>query len=126
MRKYRFFCDNILEDKLKSFETEKRFGGCSKNRKYHTRQKMRLDIFIECENDKYIVELKNPTFKRENREAVGQILAYGEYIDGAKLILVTTMYDPDTEKIIRKYNLPIRYICISKRTSYEFKEYRYL
>ena len=117
------FCQDILKDKLISFEAEYPFR---KQVKLSPRDK-RVDLLIVCRNKDYIVELKNPRYLMENREAIGQLLDYGrEYLDSKKempeLILITSRYDISTIKTIKHYNLPIRYIYLDKTRRLELSE----
>ena len=113
------FCRDILDDDLISFETEYQF----EKQNYFSQRKIRADLYLKCKKQDYIVELKNPTHKSENRAAIGQLLNYSlQFLDSKKrqLVLITTLYDYDTEKVIKKYNLPIRYIYFSKDKILEF------
>jgi hypothetical protein len=113
------FCRDVLLDKLISFETEKEI---KKKYKFGPRGQ-RVDLFINCERSVYIIELKNPKNISENRGAIGQILEYGMYfLDPKKeLILLTTKFDIETARIIKFYDLPIRYIYFDKHKKAEFK-----
>ena len=115
------FCEEILNDKLISFEAE--YSLRNKNRKYK-RGKDRIDLFVRCEKNNYLIELKNPTYKYENSHAIGQLFNYGAIFNKpCQLILVSTRYDFDTVNSIVKYNLPIRFIYISKSKVMEFKRF---
>lgn len=82
----------------------------------------RVDIFIKWEKWIYIIECKNASNTTEIRYSIGQLLDYWrEYLDSKKeLILIANMYDENTAKTIKHYNLPIRYIIISKTNSLEY------
>ena len=76
-----------------------------------------MEIFNKLysrENNKYIVELKNPHYLCENRHALGQLLDYGRELPGSQLILLSTSFDFSTQATIKYYNLPIRYIYFEK------------
>lgn len=114
------FVNDILEDKLIYYEVnkpiEKQNMMCPRGR--------RIDLFIKGENKIYIIELKNPTSLIDNRMAIGQILDYGrEFADSKKeLIIITTKFDINTAKTIDYYNLPIRYIFLSKERCLEYEQ----
>lgn len=113
------FAKDILNDKVISFEIEKNV----KKRCYFSPRGKRVDLYIKGENKDYIIETKNPKFACENRSAIGQILDYGrEFSDSKKeLIIITTKFDLDTARTIEYYNLPIRYIYLSKKHILEYK-----
>jgi hypothetical protein len=115
------FCRDVLNDKYIEHETEKQ----SVDQFMFMPRRIRVDLYIECENKTYIIEVKNPTFVSENRYAIGQVLNYGiEFLDSEKeiqLILLTTKYDPGTAKLIEHYRLPITYIYFSKKHTLTFK-----
>jgi hypothetical protein len=116
------FCQDILDDKLISFEKE--YPLTPQLNK--GRRKM-ADLYIVCENGRYLIEGKNPFYKAENRYAIGQLLDYGrEYIDSKKgevyLVLITTRYDLCTAKTIKYYNLPIKYVYIDKKRILELND----
>ena len=112
------FAKQILNDEIISFEVEKLVG---KKRRYGKTKA--IDLFINGAKSIYIIEFKNPKFPTENREAIGQILNYGrEFSDSKKeLIIITTYFDLDTAKTISYYNLPIRYIYLSKKHIIEYR-----
>jgi len=114
-----FFVEDVLDDKLISFECEKPTG--IKQTRFSPRRK-RVDIYIVAEKQNYIIELKNPKYVSENRKAIGQLLDYGRELNNTQMILVTTLFDIDTAKTIEYYNLPIRYVYFDKDKSLEFKE----
>ena len=74
----------------------------------------------------YLVEVKRPKTQSENIKGVAQLLDYGLlYLDSIKeteLVLVTTMFDMNTARVIKHYKLPIRYIYFSKDKALEFKD----
>jgi hypothetical protein len=107
-----YFCNDILEDELISFEVDKTIV---KQRRFGARGR-RVDLYIICKNKHYIIELKNPTSLSENTAGIGQILDYGRQFPYPKkeLILITTMFDKDTHLTIKHYNLPIRYLYFEK------------
>lgn len=111
------FCEQVLGDKLISFEVD---SPVCKKACFGPRGR-RIDFLIVCEKHTYIVELKNPTSNTENRHAIGQLLDYGrEYLDPKKrLVLITTKYDISTARTIRHYDLPIRYIYFDKSRTME-------
>lgn len=76
-----------------------------------------FDLFIQGSKKIYLIELKNPSANTENRAAIGQILDYGtEFLDPTKkeLVIITTMFDNYTARVISFYKLPIRYIYLDK------------
>jgi hypothetical protein len=109
------FCIDVLNDKLKSFESDKPI--IDNVRKQHSK---RIDLFVICENNSYIIELKNPKYESENRQAIGQLLDYGRFSPDSLLLLITTKYDLSTAKTIKHYNLPIRYIYFEKSRIIEY------
>ena len=85
----------------------------------------KIDIMVKGKKETYLIELKNPKYKSENRSAIGQLLDYGReyYISGGdkrSMILITTKFDLDTAKTIRYYDLPIRYFYITKNQIMEY------
>jgi hypothetical protein len=82
----------------------------------------RIDLYIVGTKKTYIIEAKNPSSGTENRAAIGQLLDYGrEFPDSKKeLAIITTRFDINTAKTIKYYNLPIRYIYISKKRLLEY------
>lgn len=114
------FAKDILQDRIINYEKEKPI---KKNKRFSPRGK-RIDLYIVGEKNNYIIEFKNPKYKSECRNAIGQILDYGrEFSDSKKeMIIITTYYDIDTAKTIKYYNLPIRYIYLSKRNVLEYME----
>ena len=111
------FTEDILEDELVSFEFEKRI-----EKKDKTQNLKRIDLYVVGKKSKYIVEFKNPKWSNENLNAIGQILNYGrQFTDPKKeLVLISTMFDIETAKTIKHYNLPIRYIYFDKEKSLEY------
>ena len=112
------FTHEFLEDKLVSYEAEKRVD------KYRLRGK-RIDLFIKGIKKEYIIEFKNPKYKCENIQAIGQILDYKRKLDRfsdskKEMIIITTLFDFDTARTIKYYNLPIRYIFVDEK---HFMEY---
>jgi hypothetical protein len=83
----------------------------------------RIDIYIECENKDYIIELKNPISMTENRHAIGQLLDYGrEFTDPKKeMLLITSKFDINTARTIDHYKLPIRYMLVNENHVLEYK-----
>ena len=114
------FCNEILEDTLINFEADK---SVSPVRGFGLRVR-RCDLYVKCEGKTYIIELKNPFHKAENISAIGQILDYGrEFTDPKKeLIIITTLFDLNTAKTIKHYNLPIRYIYMDRERT--LQDYR--
>ena len=112
------FVNDILNDELISFEIDMPIN---KQNRLAPRGR-RIDLFIKGKNKTYIIETKNPSTGTENRFAIGQVLDYGrEFTDPQKeLIIITTKFDLNTAKTIRYYNLPIRYIYLSKKRILEF------
>lgn len=110
------FCEDILEDKYISAHSQYSYG---KTRKYGAK---RVDIYLECEKNDYLIEIKNPTNISENISAVGQLLGYGVLHEdykptrkkGLKLLIVSTKEDDLIVKTIKKYKLPITFMVISK------------
>lgn len=113
------FGRDILNDEIISFEVEKDI----EKQMCLSPRRRRIDLFIKGKNKIYLIECKNPKYSSENRSAIGQILDYGrEFTDSEKeLVIITTMFDLDTAKTIEYYNLPIRYIYISKKHILEYK-----
>lgn len=112
------FARDILRDTVISYEKEKPIDDF---RRFGARGK-RVDLYILGKRKEYIIEFKNPKYKSECRSAIGQILDYGrEFSDSKKeLIIITTFFDLDTAKTIEYYNLPIRYIYLSKKHILEY------
>ena len=112
------FVKDFLEDELVMFEVDKPI---------HPRYKFsprgrRVDLYIKGKNKSYIIETKNPKYLMENRQGIGQLLDYGrEFLDPIKeLLLITTKFDINTARTIKHYNLPIRYIFLSKNLTMEY------
>jgi hypothetical protein len=82
----------------------------------------RIDLYIIGKKNTYIIETKNPNSGTESRAGIGQILDYGrEFSDSKKeLVIITTKFDISTAKTISFYNLPIRYIYMSKKRFLEY------
>lgn len=114
------FVNEFLEDDLVSFEIDMPIKKATRL----TPRGRRIDLFIKGKNKIYIIEAKNPKSDIDNRFAIGQILDYGrEFTDSKKeLIIITTKFDINTAKTIKYYNLPIRYIYLSKKRILEFKD----
>lgn len=113
------FAKDYLDDVVKSFEIDKPI---LKRSSFSPRGK-RVDIYIVGKKSTYILETKNPTNLMENRQGIGQLLDYGrEFLDPKKeLLLITTKFDHSTALTIKHYNLPIRYIYMSKLKGMEYK-----
>lgn len=111
------FVEDILEDELISFEFEKKIKKLEKAQKHK-----RVDLYVVGKKGKYIIEFKNPTWNNENLNAIGQLLNYGrQFTDPKKeLILISTLYDEETARTIKSYNLPIRFIYFDKEKSLEY------
>lgn len=112
-----FTCE-FLGDELVCYEAEKRI-------ERHRLRGKRVDLFIKGRKKEYIIEFKNPKYKCENIQAIGQILDYkrklDEFSDSEKeMIIITTMFDIETARTIQYYNLPIRYIFVDEK---HFMEY---
>ena len=114
------FVEELLEDKLVAYELERPVN--AKIRTFATKTP-RMDIWIKGEKSNYIIELKNPSAPVENRYAIGQILDYGREEPEAEMILITTLFDMNTAKTIKHYNLPIRYIYFEKSKFLEYKNH---
>ena len=114
------FVSEFLEDELISFEVDMPINKATRL----VPRGRRIDLFIKCKNKIYIIETKNPSSGTENRAAIGQILDYGrEFTDSKKeLIIITTKFDINTARTIKYYDLPIRYIYLSKKRILEFKD----
>lgn len=112
------FTKILFNDSVISFETEYEID---KRHKLSPRGR-RVDIFISGVKSKYLIETKCPKFGTESRAAIGQVLDYGkEFCDeNVELVIVTTNFDIDTAKTIKYYNLPIRYIYLSKVNFVEY------
>lgn len=112
------FAKEILQDEIIEFETEKNIV----ERCCFSPRGKRVDLYIKGKKKDYIIEFKNPKYYHENRCAIGQLLDYGrEFSDSKKdLILITTKFDLDTARTIKYYNLPIRYIYLSKKHIMEY------
>ena len=113
-----WFCD-ALGEKYISHETNKPIV----KRLRMSPQVRRVDMYIKCRGSVLIVELKNQPSGTQSRAAIGQVLDYGRvFIDTRKkqMVIVTTKFDQPTAKTIKHYNLPIRYIYMSKRQKMEF------
>lgn len=114
------FAKDLLDDTVIAYEVDKplskRYGLSPSVR--------RVDLFIIGKKKKYIIEAKNPSSATENRGAIGQVLDYGrEFPDSEKeLIIITSLFDIETARTIAYYNLPIRYIYLSKGSTLEYKE----
>ena len=82
----------------------------------------RIDIFLRCKKKIYIIELKNPTAKAENRSGIGQLLDYGREFPypEKELLLISTKFDINTARTIKHYMLPIRYFYFSKKHLCEY------
>ena len=120
----KYITDNVdkfvlmqFNDKVVSYEVDKPV-----NRQSFWPRGRRVDLFIQWENWIYIIECKNAKNSIDIRSWIGQLLDYWrEYLDPKKeLVLIANMYDENTAKTIIFYNLPIRYIIISKLNSIEY------
>lgn len=111
------FTEDILEDELVSFEFEKKIIKREK-----TQRHKRIDLYVVGKKGKYIIEFKNPTWNNENLNAIGQLLNYGrQFTDSKKeLVLISTLFDEETARTIKYYNLPIRFIYFDKEKSLEY------
>jgi hypothetical protein len=115
------FCSDLLEDEYISHEAEK---AQEKQITLQPRRK-RLDLYIECKNHNYIVELKNPRQLASVRDGIGQLLEYGLWFSDSKkqLLLITTHFCFDTARVIKHYGLPIRYFFMSDDVFMEFEDF---
>lgn len=114
------FCNIILEDEYITHQTEYNV----KRQSLYGPRPPRVDIYIQCKNYNYIIEVKNPLNKTENIASIGQILNYGRKLDPkAKLVIVTSYFDIDVATTIKYYNLPIKYIFIDNNVCLEFLRY---
>jgi hypothetical protein len=113
------FVEDVFNDVLVSFEREK---VCHKQPNKFGPMTRRVDLYVVCEENIYIIELKNPKYLSENRKAIGQLLDYGrDFSDPRKkMVLITALFDIDTAKTIEYYNLPISYIYFDKDKSLEY------
>jgi hypothetical protein len=113
------FTKEILGDVLVSFEVD---CAIEPQLRLPPVSRRRVDLIIRGQEKIYLIELKNPTCKGENRYAIGQILDYGrEFLDPKKeLIIMTTKFDINTAKTIKHYGLPIRYMYIDKKRIMEY------
>ena len=111
------FTEDILEDELVSFEFEKKIV-----KKERPQRHKRVDLYVIGKKGKYIIEFKNPTWNNENLNAIGQLLNYGrQFTDSKKeLVLISTLFDEETARTIKYYNLPIRFIYFDKEKSLEY------
>lgn len=108
----------LFNDEVISFETE---YNLDKQYKLYPRGR-RIDLFIVGRKKKYVIEAKNPKFGTESRAAIGQILDYGRELNdkNIELVIITTHFDINTAKTIKYYNLPIRYVYLSKKFFVEY------
>src|SRR3990167_1860061 len=120
-----FVCRNIndfariyLKDEVVSYEVDKPISA----QRFLSPRGRRIDLFIEGKNGIYIIEAKNAENTTEIRYAIGQLLDYGrEYNNlNKELILLSNLYDSNTIKTIKFYNLPIRYLVFNKKQGLEF------
>jgi hypothetical protein len=111
------FCNDILEDDYVNHETE-----VQKSSQIAFMPRMpRVDYRIECKQNTYLIELKNPTGLSENRSAIGQILSYATMLnEDFKLVIITTKFDILTAQTIKKFNLPITYLYFENNRVLEF------
>jgi hypothetical protein len=113
----RFFSD-VVGDEMIYFETEKNIH----EQETRSPRPSRVDIYVSCKKNDYILELKNPKGKTENTAGIGQLLKYATMIEkDVKLLLITTMFDNELGRAIEKFKLPIRYFYIDKESAYEYK-----
>jgi hypothetical protein len=118
VRNIRNICKDWFNDEVISFETEKQVIP----QLLFQPRRTRVDLYIHGKKDNYIIELKRPVTKCDNRYGIGQVLNYGrelEYLK-AKLCIVTTKFDQDTAETISYYGLPIRYMFTSKTQMLEY------
>ena len=113
------FCKDVLSDEYASHKTEKdvndqyRFGA----------RPIRMDLYIKCKKHEYIIELKNPKHKAENKSSIWQLLSYGAMMKDTierKLILISTKFDMPTAQAICEYRLPIEFIYFEKAKCLRF------
>ncbi len=111
------FMTTVFNDELIYFESNKPIDV-----QHFSPRGRRVDLFVQCKNFLYLIELKNPNSGTESRAAIGQILDYGkEFLDPKKqLVIITTKFDHNTAETIKYYNLPIRYIFMDKERSLEY------
>ncbi len=115
------FCEDVLRDKLVSFECE--HGVKTRQSRGLLPRERWCDLYIVCKSQVYVIEVKNPRFLSENRKGIGQLLDYGrEFLHAKKgaMILLTTLFDIHTARTIKYYNLPIRYIYFEKGRMLEY------
>lgn len=116
------FVTDILDDKLLSFEINKPI----ETKLELAPRSKEIDLFIKGVKNTYIIEAKRPRNSTSMRSAIGQILDYGREITDPKkkLIIISTWFDYDTMETIKHYNLPIRYMYISKENLMEDMEWK--
>lgn len=113
------FCKDWLNDECIWFEID---SPINKYQRFWPRWK-RIDLLIKWKEKLYIIECKNAENTTEMRYSIWQLLDYWrEYLDTNKkeLILIANMFDKDTAETISYYNLPIRYLVISKKQILEY------
>ena len=106
------FCSNVLQDDYVAHWSQVNLLGRVGGNKRTEKGALTVDIKIQCKRGKYLLELKNPIYKSENRAAIGQILNYGRLMPGYKMVLCTTKIDIDTAETIDFYKLPIIYVFL--------------
>jgi hypothetical protein len=127
-------CD-FLEDNLEKFSEEWLGGKVSRYRrewffKEHRKfggNRPRIDFMLEVNGKRIGIECKRASQSfHESTRAISQLLSYGVLAEenGNKfdeMILLTSSFEETTLKIIRKYNLPIRYFVLTRNYTAEMK-----
>ena len=120
------FCDIIEENiesiiclfeddvKIISLEREWHLYAHIRGRYKKGKPNLRADFKIETENNKYLIEAKNPKHKySELRNAVSQCMDYKLRYPDYVVILLTSTYDNIVTRMILEYNLDIKYVLSS-------------
>lgn len=91
-------------------------------------EKFAHEVLNGEQGGRYALVCKNPAKPEENRSALGHLLNLGRIDEeeinkkqACKLILLTTLFDIETAKTIKHYNLPIRYIHFAREGENEGK-----
>ena len=113
------FMLNIFNEKVKSAtnkKSERKGFAKLKTGQILPLRGVRLDMWVECESgNTYIIEIKNPKYSNyDTFKAVGQILGYSMKFPGAKLVILSTVYDDGFRECIEKYNLPIDFVLLTE------------
>ncbi len=114
----KMFCEVVLGDSFVKASSEEPI-----NKKISRSPRgRRIDVIIQGEKNKYLIELKNQRGKHSSRHGIGQLLDYGrEKGRDYQLILITASFDENTAQTIEHYRLPIRYMYMSKAQTLEYQ-----